>query len=218
METETVFNNFDYIVIGIILLSAFLALMRGFTRELFSLIAWVGAYFIGIHFYEPAVPWVHKYIKNDQVAEWAAMAVVFGIALILLMILGLFVCGFVKGRVLTVIDRSLGFLYGLARGALVLSLVYLGAVMIFWPDIDGPVNGQEDKDKNSAPSFLLEAKTRPLLAFGAKMLEPLLPQQLLNKNSDGSEKPRPANEESSSSEDEKGPIDIDKLFNEESNP
>ena len=219
METETVFNNLDYIVIGVVLLSAFLALMRGFVRELFSLIAWVGAYFVGINFYKPALPWVHQYIKNDQVAEWAAMAAVFGITLILLMIFGLFVCGLVKGRVLTTIDRSLGFLYGLARGALVISLVYMGAVMIFWPEIDNPTpQTQEDKDKNQPPEILLEAKTRPLMAFGAKMLEPLLPEQLLNKKPKGSHERETAEQPASSDEPAKGPIDINKLFNKESAP
>ncbi len=211
-ETVTVFNNLDYIVIAVVLLSAFLALMRGFVRELFSLIAWVGAYFVGITFFEPALPWVQRYIKNDQVAELAAMAVVFTIVLIVLLLLGLFISGFVKGRVLTTIDRSLGFLYGLARGALVISLVYLSAALVFWPDIDKEAQEQQE-GKSDAPQFLLEAKSRPFMAFGAKMLEPLLPEQLLNKNSGekDSEKERPSSEEES-----KGPIDINKLFNEES--
>ena len=215
METETitVFNNLDYIVIVVVLLSAFLALMRGFVRELFSLIAWVGAYFVGIHFYKPVLPWVQHYIKSEQVAEWAAMAVVFTIVLIVLLLIGIFVCGFIKGRVLTTIDRSLGFLYGLARGALVISLVYLGAALIFWPDIDKEAQGQESKEQ--APTLLLEAKTRPLMAFGAKMLEPLLPEQLLNKNFGGRGK---AKEPSSSEGETKGPIDINALFNKEGNP
>jgi membrane protein required for colicin V production len=217
METETVsvFNNFDYIVIGVVLLSALFALMRGFVRELFSLIAWVGAYFVGITFFKPALPFVHRYIKNDQVAEWAAMAVVFTIALIFLLLLGFFVSGFIKGRVLTTIDRSLGFLYGLARGALVISLVYLGATLIFWPDIDKEPYQRQANDKNPPPEFLLEAKTRPLMAFGAKMLEPYLPEQLLNKKDKGAHTEETA-ASSSSDEQTKGPIDIDKLFNKES--
>jgi len=214
MEPQTAFNTFDSLVVGIVLLSAFLALMRGFVRELFSLIAWVGAYFVGINFYKPVMPWVQHYIKSEQVAEWAAMAVVFTIVLIVLLLIGLFICGFIKGRVLTTIDRSLGFLYGLARGALVISLVYLGAALIFWPDIDKEAQGQEGKEQ--APTFLLEAKTRPLMAFGAKMLEPLLPEQLLNKK-DRKSGERGAEKESSSEGEGKGPIDINALFNKEGN-
>ena len=229
MEPQTAFNNFDYIVVGIVLLSALLALMRGFVRELFSLIAWVGAYFVAINFFKPAIPWAHRYVKNDQMAEWTAMGIVFVITLIILMILGYFICGLVKGKTLTVIDRSLGFLYGLARGALVISLVYLGAVMIFWPDIDLPPSAQKgDKDRNKPPEFLLESKTRPVLAFGADALKVLLPKEMLNKDAadkgtndikqKGLELEKTIREKvldntSSSDDEKKGPIDIDKLFN-----
>ncbi|MFA5040243.1 MAG: CvpA family protein [Bdellovibrionales bacterium] len=225
MESVSVFNTFDYIVVGVVLLSAFLALMRGFVREFFSLVAWVGAYFIAITFFEPALPWAQRYVKNDQVAEWTAMGIVFIITLIVLMIVGHFICGFVKGKVLTVIDRSLGFLYGLARGALVICLVYLGVTMIFWPDIDAsPAEQQQDADRNTPPEFLLQAKTRPIMAFGADILKPLLPEGFLDKDKmkkDANERrlelektiqEKMSGEESSSGE-ENGPIDIDKLFN-----
>jgi membrane protein required for colicin V production len=227
MEPQTVFNNFDYIVIGVVLLSALLALMRGFVRELFSLVAWVGAYFIAINFYEPAIPFAHRYVKSDQVAEWTAMGIVFVITLILFMIVGYFVCGLVKGKVLTTIDRSLGFLYGLARGALVICLVYMGATMLFWDDIDAPAskqqqeNGENGENKETKghyepPEYLLKAKTRPLMSAGAELLKPLLPEELLDKEKLKKEMKNiekiTSDEETSSDEEKKGPIDIDKLF------
>ncbi len=221
MESEAIFNNLDYIVVGIVLVSGVLAMMRGFVRELFSLIAWAGAYFIAIYFYEPAIPFAQRYVKNDQVAEWAAMGIVFAVTLIALMIVGHFVCGFVKGKVLTIIDRSLGFLYGLARGALVICLVYLGATMIFWPDIDAPAPAQhDDEDRDAPPEFLMTARTRPIMAFGADALKPLLPDELIDKEAAKEkaderklELEKTIREETSGYDDGKGPIDIDKLFN-----
>jgi uncharacterized membrane protein required for colicin V production len=150
MEPHTGFNNLDYIVIGTVLLSGLLALMRGFMRELFSLIAWVGAYFAADKLYPLAVPLTRHYIKNDKAVEWAAMAGVFVITLIVLMIVGHFVCALIKGRALTTVDRSLGFLYGLARGVLVVSLVYLGVVMILWPDIDNPQEASKPVSEQQA--------------------------------------------------------------------
>jgi membrane protein required for colicin V production len=226
MEPHSVFNNLDYIVIGVVFLSAFLAMMRGFVRELFSLVAWVGAYFIGTKFYEPVIPWVHHFIKNDRVAEVAAMAFVFVVTLIVLSILGHLICGFIRGRALTAIDRSLGFLYGLLRGALVVSLIYLGAVMILWPDIDAPASEQQkDNDRNRPPDFLLEAKTRPALAFGAKELMVFVPKDMIDKELKDVEAQKKEAEKAArqkaldslsppdvQDEEKKGPIDIDKLF------
>jgi membrane protein required for colicin V production len=198
MGPHTGFNNLDYIVIGIVLLSGLLALMRGFTRELFSLIAWVGAYFAAVRFFPHAVPFAHRYIHNDQAAEWAAIAAIFVIVLIVLMIIGSIICSFVKGSALTAIDRSLGFLYGLARGVLVVGLVYLGLVTVMWPDIDTPpsppaadvANSTEqpqDKNHSTPPDLLMQAKTRPALDSIAKTLKVLLPKEIIDKTIKGAE-------------------------------
>jgi membrane protein required for colicin V production len=193
MEPHSALNNLDLIVIGIIVLSGLLALMRGFTREIFSLLAWAGAYFAAVRLYPLVTPWMHHYVKNDKGAEWAAMAAVFVVAFILLMVAGTLVATLIKGRALTIIDRSLGFLFGLVRGALVVSLIYLGAVMIFWPDIDKSTSVQiegdqaKDKDRNTPPELLVDAKTRPLLAYGAAKLMVFVPQDMIDKTLKGVE-------------------------------
>ena len=189
MEPHSGLNDLDYIVIGVILLSGLLALMRGFLREVFSLIAWTGAYIAATKYYPQALPTAHHYIKNDKAAEWAAMAGVFVIALVILMILGALICSLIKGRALTAIDRSLGFLFGLARGVLVVSLVYMGVATILWPNIDdmpadkpaATEQAEQDKDRNVPPDMLMQAKTRPALAYGARTLKVLIPKELLDK-------------------------------------
>ncbi|MDD3030425.1 MAG: CvpA family protein [Alphaproteobacteria bacterium] len=178
MEFHGFLNSLDAIVIGVVLFSAFLAFMRGFVREFFSLIAWIGAYFIGTTFYEPVVPWMQNYIKSERLAEWAAVAFVFLIALILLSVLGYVVCGFVRGQMATKINRWLGFVYGLVRGALVVCLIYLGAVLIFWPNIDSPPLFESEDE--APPEVLMKASTRPLMAYGAKMLVKLIPEEIVD--------------------------------------
>ena len=200
MEPHSGLNNLDYIVIGIILFSGLLALMRGFVREMFSLVAWIGAYFAAVKLYPLAIPTMHHYIKNDKAAEWGAMAVIYVVTLVVLIALGSLIAHYaIRGRALTSIDRSLGFLYGALRGAVVVCLIYLGAVMVLWPDIDKPpqaavpvtvtttgVNAdstvqQGDKDRNVPPDMLLEAKTRPLLAFGGRKLAVFIPKDMIDK-------------------------------------
>jgi membrane protein required for colicin V production len=187
MEPHTGLNTIDYCVIATILVSALLAFVRGFSRELFSLIAWTGAGYAAYHWHDLLTPWMHHYIKKDKPAEWAAIAAMFLGVLVFLMALGSVISSQIKGQTLTHIDRSLGFVYGLARGALVASLLYLAAVMIFWPDIDAPKNAQaeteqpKDADRNVPPDLLVQAKTRPMLIFGAGLLKEMIPQDMVDK-------------------------------------
>lgn len=227
METQTVFNNLDYIVVGIVLLSGLLALMRGLLHEVFSLFAWVGAYLAARYFYAPAVPLAQHYLKTEKTAEWGAMALVFVVVLIVLIIVGNVICGMIKGPTLTWINRLLGFAYGLLRGALIVCLVYMSARMVVWPDLDPPAGEPQVTEENhtSAPDLLVKAKTRPLMAKGADMLLVLVPKEMLAKTTPNVDQQKeeaaqrlekappagdtPAPEEKENKND---PIDIDKLF------
>ena len=178
-ENVPFLNTLDYIVIATVLLSGLLALIRGFIREFLSLCALVGAYFIAITFYEPAIPMVKSYISDDKFAQWIAIGVVFLAALIVLSILGYFLSGLVKGRVFVWFDRSAGFLYGLLRGVVVLCLIYLVVVLAVWPSINKyepyeQLSEQEMKDKDRPPELLVNARTRVFLSYGADVIVPIL--------------------------------------------
>jgi len=186
MDPQNGFNDLDYSVFAILILSGLLALVRGFVREVFSLGAWTGAYFAAAKFYPLLEPSLHRHIKNPTVVTVIAAASLFIVALILLSIMGSLVCNLIKGHALTSIDRSLGFLFGLFRGALVVVLIYLGATTILWPDLDKVtvVPSEQTKDKVAklpAPEWLLNARTRPSLSYGAKELKQFIPQSQVEK-------------------------------------
>jgi membrane protein required for colicin V production len=212
MEPHTGLNIVDYSVIGIILLSGLLALMRGFVREVLSLAAWVGAYFIAAKEYKFAEPWTHKLIRNETGSTALAAVIIFVVALTVLTLAGYFIARLIRGRTLTSIDRSLGFLFGLFRGALIVCLVYLGASYIPWLNMDkldkaeappqiyldtantAPAEPDKDKDKDKAgvkdesakdndkpPELLVEAKTRPAMAYGANILRAYIPEKAIEQ-------------------------------------
>lgn len=164
MEHTSSFNTVDLTVLGVLALSGIVAFMRGLVREVFSLGAWVGASFITAFAYPLAKPWVHSQIKNEMAADGATAAGLFCLALIVLIPLGNLVAGLVKGRTLTAIDRSLGFVFGLVRGFLVVCLLYLIMAWV-WPE------------KDKLPEWLAEAKTQPLLAYGADNLKDMFPEK-----------------------------------------
>jgi membrane protein required for colicin V production len=86
--------------------------------------------------------------------------------LILFSIICHYIAKGVRGAALSAIDRSLGFVFGLARGALVICLGFLGFVWL-------------SPDPERWPEMLQEARTRPLLERGTAALQTLVPPQFL---------------------------------------
>ena len=193
MESHAAFNNLDYIVLGIILLSGVLALIRGFVREVLSLLGWAGAYYIAAKFYPHAEPFVHKYVHSNAATTMVAAVLVFVGALILFSILGFFTAKIIRGRALTSIDRSLGFLFGLLRGALVVCIVYMAATSVLWPNIDAAKHDMNKEGealeaevarpdpKDMPPAWLMKARTFPAMQSGATLLRSFLPEKTMEK-------------------------------------
>ena len=120
----------DFILIGIMLISGLLALMRGFTREVLSLVAWgvaaVAAYFAIkqpklIEFAMQNVP----YLEKEMVAQIAVGGAAFIITLIIVSIISVKISDFVVDSAAGAFDRSLGFVFGLARGFVFVAIAYL---------------------------------------------------------------------------------------------
>jgi membrane protein required for colicin V production len=195
-------NGFDYAVILILLLSGLLALVRGFVREVLSLAALAGAFYVAAHFYVKAEPYLHSYVTNKNMLSITSCLVVFFAAWLLFVLIGFLIARFlVQGRALNMIDRSLGFGFGLARGLLVLSIIYLAASSTLWPELDKtpeqvqeqqaqlpvPMTPGEQKqakeNKDVPPPWLMKAKTRPALVYGAKVLKAFIPNRQIEKTS-----------------------------------
>lgn len=151
----------DGILVGFTLVSAMLAMVRGFSREVLSVVSWAAAAAAAYFFYKPVVPYVLPYIDNEKVAMAAAAAVVFIIALIVVTVITMKLADWIIDSRVGALDRTLGFLYGAARGILVVAV----ALMFFnW------LAGEK------APGWITEAKSRPLLeSIGAK-IEAMLPE------------------------------------------
>jgi len=177
MEPHIGFNNLDFIVLGILFLSGILAMFSGFVREVLSLVSWVFAYFIAAKFHYLVEPWVHHHIKNETGASLAAGTGLFIVVLLVCALLSNIIVGLVRGKALNTIDRSLGFAFGLIRGALVICIVYLALTSIFWPEIDKPAEEQASGEGGKAPEWIMEAKTRPAMAHGAEFLRKFIPEK-----------------------------------------
>ena len=121
------FQLLDLILIGIMLISGLLALMRGFTREVLSLLAWgiAAVAALGAVLSPELNQLAGQYLQPDIVAKIALGGGVFLIVLIIMSLISVRIADWVLDSAAGAFDRTMGFVYGLARGLLLVAIAYL---------------------------------------------------------------------------------------------
>lgn len=152
-------NTVDIIVIAVVAFSALIAFLRGFVREMLTIGSWIGAALVTLYAFPVVQSHFEQWITNRLAAHVVGIAVLFIGSLIVFSILSNFVARFVRGSALTAVDRSLGLLYGLLRGAVLVSLAYMIVMAL-------------------EPSLFAGARTVPMMAKGAEILRSLAPKEL----------------------------------------
>jgi membrane protein required for colicin V production len=141
------FQILDFILFGIMAISGLLALARGFTREVLSLVAWglaaAAAFFATKQ--KPLLDIAAKYVDptKPQIAQVAVAAIAFILVLIIVSVISVRIADRVVDSRVGAFDRTLGFFYGLARGLVFVSIAYLFYGWLL------PVGRQEDWVRNA---------------------------------------------------------------------
>jgi membrane protein required for colicin V production len=154
----------DLLVLAVVLISGFLAFFRGFIREALSIAAWVAAFFSGIYGFPLLAPSLAELIPDPALVPWAAGLAIGLIAVIALSLVAHYLSKAMHFEGMGAIDRSLGFLFGLTRGAVLVSLAFL---IMQWA-----------LGEQRYPSWLSEAKSLPIARAGAELLVRLMPPHL----------------------------------------
>lgn len=110
---------FDVGIGVLVLISAILATARGFTREILSLATWAGSAAIAAYAYFNHKEIARGYIQEELVADIVTVAGVFIVALIILHLITMRIADFVVDSRIGPLDRTLGFVFGVARGILI---------------------------------------------------------------------------------------------------
>lgn len=126
------FTIADGVVALVIVISAFLAYSRGVTREVLAIGGWVAAGFAGFYFAPMVaplileIPYVSDILRSScTLTMLASFAAVFAVALILLAIFTPVLSEAVQNTFLGPVDRAGGFLFGIARGVVLIGVLYL---------------------------------------------------------------------------------------------
>ncbi len=151
----------DLAVLGIVLVSAFLSMMRGFSREVLAIGSWVAAAAAAYYFYPAVMPYLTPYIHKEVFAQVAAAALVFFGTLIVVSLFTVRVSDAILDSKIGALDRSLGFLFGIARGFL---LAVVAFAIFNWL-----------VSEKQQPEWVKNARTRPLLIDTADRIVALLP-------------------------------------------
>lgn len=128
----------DLAVLGVMALSGLLACMRGFVREVLSIGTWIGAFLIATAGQAWGKQLASQWIHDPQIAAATSFVLLLLVALIILKILARYMSKLVSGIGLGSVDRTLGLLFGIARGGLLAIVAYILAGMTtsidHWPD------------------------------------------------------------------------------------
>jgi membrane protein required for colicin V production len=153
----------DIAVLGVLAISALLAFMRGFVREVLGIGSWIGAVIVSIWGFPYARPRFEQWFAGSpDLVNPATFGALFIGTLIVLMIVSHWIGAIVRGSVLGGLDRTLGLLFGLVRGAAVVVFAYIAAGVVL------PVDRW--------PPQVLEARVLPLAYAGATWTVARLPE------------------------------------------
>lgn len=119
------FTLLDGILLFVVLISAVLAMIRGFTREVFSVASWVAAAAVAYFFWDEVMPYVLRYVDDDNLALGISVAGLFFVTLLVVSLITMRISDFVLDSRAGPVDRILGFLFGAARGLLLVIIAVL---------------------------------------------------------------------------------------------
>ena len=125
------FTIIDGVVAVIIVVSALLAYSRGFVREAMAIAGWIGATILAFIFADTVQPLIRQIpVVGDFIGDScelsiiASFAAVFAVALVVVSIFTPLFSSFIQRSALGGLDQGFGFLFGVARGVLLVAVAF----------------------------------------------------------------------------------------------
>src|SRR3981081_2929934 len=106
----------DLLLLAVMLISGLLAMVRGFMREILSIAAWGTAAVVTLYAFSKLLPTAKTYFNKDTVATAVVVAGAFVGTVILVSSVTVRISDMILDSLIGALDRTLGFLFGLASG------------------------------------------------------------------------------------------------------
>lgn len=156
------FSWLDILLAVIMLVSGFLAMLRGLTREVLSILSWAVAALATLFFFPKYQTQARVYIEPPLLADAVLAAGIFLVVLIIVSLVTVRISDSVLDSRVGALDRTLGFLFGLARGLVLVVIAYLFFTWLVPED--------------TQPKWIREARTLPILKQTGNAIVSLLPE------------------------------------------
>ena len=151
----------DIILLLVMLVSGLLAMIRGFMREILSIGSWGVAALVTLYSYPRVLPLAKQYFASDSVAAAVSAGGIFLGTLLIVSIITARLSDMVLDSRVGALDRTLGFLFGLARGLVIVVVAFLFFAWLV-PD-------------RSQPEWVRSAKSKLVLQNTGQWLMSMLP-------------------------------------------
>ena len=155
---------FDVAALLVVGLSVLVAWLRGALREMLTIATWLGAGIVAFYGFPYARELARQTMQTEWLADAAALCVVFVVPLIAFKVLAAVLSDRMPGGHAETVDRMVGAAFGLARGALVVCLAYLGLTILVAPE--------------DHPAWVRNAVVLPYVQDGAALLNRLMPEDV----------------------------------------
>jgi len=163
-------NIVDIIVLVVIAAAAILALVHGFVREVLGTGSWIGAAIITILLLPRLQPWVQSLLESELASYLVAGGGIFLVSLVILWTITHILSTKVQASAIGALDRTLGFLVGMVKGAFYVTLMY---VAMSWL-----VPGWTDR------TWATESRLLPLVAVSAGWVSQAIADRAHNEGAD----------------------------------
>ena len=160
-------NPIDVLVALALLVSAGLAFARGAVREILCVGAWIGAALVTILGFGHLRPYARQLIEVELIADAATGLAIFIAALIVLTLVSQLIASQIQRSRLGALDRTLGIIFGLVRGGVLLCLAYM---LFVW--------AVAEPDR---PLWVDRASTMPYIKRGAEAIRTIVPEDVVEQ-------------------------------------
>ena len=171
----------DIILLAVMLISGLLAMIRGFMREILSIAAWGIAALVTLYSYLRVLPMAKQYFSSDMVAAGVTVGGIFLLTLLIVSIITVRISDMILDSRVGALDRTLGFLFGLGRGLIIVVVAFLFFAWLV-PD-------------RSQPEWVRAAKSKVVLQSTGQWLMSMLPDDPESTILKRLKKPKPDDED-----------------------
>ena len=171
----------DILLLVVMLISGLLAMIRGFMREILSIGAWGIAALVTLYYFAKVLPIAEGYVSSKTVATGITVGSIFLLTLLIVSIITVRISDMILDSRVGALDRTLGFLFGLGRGLIIVVVAFLFFAWLV-PD-------------RSQPEWVRGAKSKVVLQSTGQWLMAMLPDDPESTILKRLKKPAPADQD-----------------------